>query len=221
MKQENNEQFDILGDAHQMTSIETPMRADAFLKTDEQKIEAIQEHFHNIMLELGLDMEDESLRGTPYRVAKMYVKEMFEGLNPNNKPRLAVFDNKYEYKKMLVESDISFNSACEHHFLPIIGKAHVGYVSSGKVIGLSKINRIVNYYARRPQVQERLSIQIFDELTTALETDNVIVIVEAEHTCISTRGVKDSTTRTTTAEYSGVFEEVEVRNEFYKMLNPK
>jgi GTP cyclohydrolase IA len=221
MKQENIEQFDILGDAHQMTSIDTPLRADAFLKTDEQKIEAIQEHFHNIMLELGLDMEDESLRGTPYRVAKMYVKEMFEGLNPNNKPRLAVFENKYEYQKMLVESDISFSSACEHHFLPIIGKAHVGYVSSGKVIGLSKINRIVNYYARRPQVQERLSIQIFDELTTALETNNVIVIVEAEHTCISTRGVNDKTTRTTTLEYSGVFEEVEVRNEFYKLLNPK
>ena len=221
MKQENIEQFDILGDAHQMTSIDTPLRADAFLKTDEQKIEAIQEHFHNIMLELGLDMEDESLRGTPYRVAKMYVKEMFEGLNPNNKPRLAVFENKYEYQKMLVESDISFSSACEHHFLPIIGKAHVGYVSSGNVIGLSKINRIVNYYARRPQVQERLSIQIFDELTTALETNNVIVIVEAEHTCISTRGVNDKTTRTTTLEYSGVFEEVEVRNEFYKLLNPK
>ena len=221
MNQENIEQFDILGDAHQMTSIDTPLRADAFLKTDEQKIEAIQEHFQNIMLELGLDMEDESLRGTPYRVAKMYVKEMFEGLNPNNKPRLAVFENKYEYQKMLVESDISFSSACEHHFLPIIGKAHVGYVSSGKVIGLSKINRIVNYYARRPQVQERLSIQIFDELTTALETNNVIVIVEAEHTCISTRGVNDKTTRTTTLEYSGVFEEVEVRNEFYKLLNPK
>ncbi|MDR9367197.1 MAG: GTP cyclohydrolase I FolE [Balneolaceae bacterium] len=221
MKQDLRDQFESFGDAHQMTSIETPIRKDAFLKTDHQKIEAIQEYFHKIMVELGLDMEDDSLKGTPYRVAKMYVKEMFAGLNPNNKPELSVFDNKYEYKKMLIESDIMLNSACEHHFLPIIGKAHVGYVSSGKVIGLSKINRIVDYYARRPQVQERLSLQIFNELQSVLQTNNVIVIVEAEHTCISTRGVNDKTSKTTTIEYSGVFEEADVRNDFYKMLTPK
>ncbi|NBC64981.1 MAG: GTP cyclohydrolase I FolE [Bacteroidetes bacterium] len=221
MKQDLIDQFESFGDAHQMSSVETPIRKDAFLKTDHQKIEAIQEYFHKIMVELGLDMEDDSLKGTPYRVAKMYVEEMFAGLNPNNKPELSVFDNKYEYKKMLIESDITFSSACEHHFLPIIGKAHVGYVSSGKVIGLSKINRIVNYYARRPQVQERLSLQIFNELKSVLQTKNVMVIVEAEHTCISTRGVNDKTSKTTTMEYSGVFEEADVRNDFYKMLTPK
>ena len=183
------EEIELLGDSHAMTSIETPLRADAFVKSDEAKIEAIQGYFQKIMEELGLDLEDDSLQGTPYRVAKMYVKEMFAGLDPKNKPKISVFDNKYEYNKMLIESDITFNSACEHHFLPIIGKAHVGYVSSEKVIGLSKINRIVDYYARRPQVQERLSMQIFNELKNALKTDNVIVVVEAEHMCVSTRGV--------------------------------
>ena len=217
----NLEKFELMGDAHQMTSADTPLRPDAFVKSDEEKIEAIQGYFHKIMEELGLDVTDDSLSGTPYRVAKMYVKEMFAGLDPKNKPKLSVFDNKYEYNKMLIESDITFNSACEHHFLPIIGKAHVGYVSSGKVLGLSKINRIVDYYGRRPQVQERMSMQIFAELKEALQTDNVIVVVEAEHMCVSTRGVNDKSSKTTTIEYGGVFEDNNVRNDFFKLINPK
>jgi len=215
------EEIELLGDSHAMTSPETPLRADAFVKSDEAKIEAIHGYFQKIMEELGLDLEDDSLKGTPYRVAKMYVKEMFAGLNPKNKPKLSVFDNKYEYNKMLIESDITFNSACEHHFLPIIGKAHVGYVSSGKVIGLSKINRIVDYYARRPQVQERMSMQIFNELKNALQTDNVIVVVEAEHMCVSIRGVNDKSSKTTTIEYAGVFDNDTVRSDFFKLINSK
>lgn len=215
------EEIELLGDSHAMTSPETPLRDDAFVKSDEAKIEAIQGYFQKIMEELGLDLEDDSLQGTPYRVAKMYVKEMFAGLNPKNKPKLSVFDNKYEYNKMLIESDITFNSACEHHFLPIIGKAHVGYVSSGKVIGLSKINRIVDYYARRPQVQERMSMQIFNELKNALQTDNVIVVVEAEHMCVSTRGINDKSSKTTTIEYAGVFDNDTVRSDFFKLINSK
>lgn len=221
MKDKIIEEIELIGDAHQMTSIETPLRDDAFVKSDDEKIEAIQGYFHKIMEELGLDLEDDSLKGTPYRVAKMYVKEIFAGLNPKNKPKLSVFDNKYEYNKMLIESDITFNSSCEHHFLPIIGKAHVGYVSSGKVIGLSKINRIVDYFARRPQVQERMSMQIFNELKNALETDNVIVVVEAVHMCVSTRGINDKSSKTTTIEYAGVFENDNVRNDFFKLINPK
>jgi GTP cyclohydrolase I len=214
----NLEKFELMGDAHQMTSADTPLRPDAFIKSDEEKIEAIKGHFHKIMEELGLDLNDDSLSGTPYRVAKMYVKELFAGLNPKNKPKLSVFDNKYQYNKMLIESDITFNSACEHHFLPIVGKAHVGYISSGKVIGLSKINRIVDYYARRPQVQERMSIQIFKELKDALKTRNVIVVVEAEHMCVSSRGVNDKSSKTTTIEYGGEFEDINVRNDFFKII---
>lgn len=211
-------QHEINGDNHLMTSIETPLRADAFEKSDDEKMQNIQKLFAGIMDELGLDLTDDSLKGTPYRVAKMYVKEIFQGLNPANKPSLSVFENKYEYGKMLVEKDITFASACEHHFLPITGKAHVGYISSGKVIGLSKINRVVEYYGRRPQVQERMTLQIFNELKEALATDSVIVVVEAEHLCVSTRGVNDKTSRTTTLEYGGQFESVELRNEFYKFI---
>lgn len=211
--------YECIGDAHQMTSVNTPLRKDAFVKKDEEKIERIAGHFRKIMEELGLDLEDDSLQGTPYRVAKMYVEEMFSGLNPKNKPKISIFDNKYAYDKMLIESHISFNSACEHHFLPIIGKAHIGYVSSGKVIGLSKINRIVDYYARRPQVQERMTLQIFKELTYALHTDSVIVVVEAEHTCVSTRGVKDKSSKTSTIEYAGVFDDINARNEFFSLIN--
>jgi GTP cyclohydrolase I len=221
MNIEINEKFELLGDAHQMTSADTPLRPDAFVKSDDEKIEAIQGYFHKIMEELGLDLNDDSLSGTPYRVAKMYVKEMFAGLNPKNKPKLSVFDNKYHYNKMLVESEITFNSACEHHFLPIVGKAHVGYISSGKVIGLSKINRIVDFYARRPQVQERMSIQIFKELKEALQTDNVIVVVEAEHMCVSSRGVNDKSSKTTTIEYGGVFEDIYLRSDFFKLIKLK
>ncbi|MEM7552262.1 MAG: GTP cyclohydrolase I FolE [Bacteroidota bacterium] len=211
-------EYEVNGDAHLMTSVETPLRKDAFEKSDNEKIQNIEKLFADIMEELGLDLEDDSLKGTPYRVAKMYVKEMFQGLNPENKPSLSVFDNKYQYNKMLVEKDITFSSACEHHFLPIIGKAHVAYISSGKVIGLSKINRIVEYYGKRPQVQERMTLQIFKELKEALDTEDVIVVVEAEHMCVSTRGVNDKTSRTTTLEYGGKFDNEGMRNEFYQLI---
>lgn len=215
---ENYERFDITGDNHIGTAIETPLRKDAFEKSDNEKIAIIQEHYKGIMETLGLDLDDDSLSGTPYRVAKMYVKELFSGLDPRNKPSLSVFDNKYEYNKMLVESDITFNSSCEHHFLPIIGKAHVGYISSGKVIGLSKINRVVQYYGRRPQVQERMTMQIFNELKSALQTEDVIVVVVAEHLCVSSRGVNDPSSKTTTIEFGGQFKDAQIRNDFFKLI---
>ena len=211
-------QHDENGENHIMTSIETPLREDAFNKTDEEKMANIEKLFGGIMEELGLDMTDDSLKGTPYRVAKMYVKEMFKGLNPENKPSLSIFDNKYQYDKMLVEKDITFTSACEHHFLPIVGKAHVAYISSGKVVGLSKINRIVEYYGKRPQVQERMTLQVFNDLKEALQTEDIIVVVEAEHLCVSTRGVNDKTSRTTTLEYGGKFMDQKLRDEFYQFI---
>lgn len=217
MKKEH-ENADNIGDNHIGTSADTPMRADAFVLSDDQKIEKIAVHYKEIMEILGLDLTDDSLSGTPYRVGKMYVKELFSGLNPKNKPKISVFDNKYQYNKMLIESQITFNSSCEHHFLPIIGVVHIGYISSGKVIGLSKMNRIVEYYGRRPQVQERMTIQIFNELKLALQTDDVMVVVEAEHLCVSTRGVNDKTSKTTTLEYGGQFEQEQIRNDFFKMV---
>lgn len=206
------------GENHIMTSVETPLRADAFDKTDEEKVANIEKLFGGIMEELGLDMTDDSLKGTPYRVAKMYVKEMFRGLSPENKPSFSVFDNKYQYNKMLVEKDVTFTSACEHHFLPIVGKAHIAYISSGRVVGLSKINRIVEYFGKRPQVQERMTLQIYNELKLALQTEDIIVVVEAEHLCVSTRGVNDKTSRTTTLEYGGQFMEQKLRDEFYQLI---
>ncbi|MFY8188921.1 MAG: GTP cyclohydrolase I FolE [Flavobacterium sp.] len=215
------ELYELIGDEHSMTSAETPLRPDAFDKSDDEKIENIQDHFYAIMEELGLDMTDDSLRGTPYRVAKMFVQEIFGGLNPANKPKISVFENSYHYDKMLVEANIEFNSTCEHHFLPIVGKAHIAYVSSGKVIGLSKLNRIVDYYARRPQVQERMIMQIFNELKEVLDTENVMVVVEAAHLCVSSRGIKDSTSYTSTIQYGGVFEQKEMRNDFFHLIGNK
>lgn len=210
--------YELIGDNHQMTSAETPLRADAFDKSDAEKMATIEKHFHIIMEEMGMDMTDDSLQGTPHRVAKMFIQEIFSGLNPANKPKISVFDNSYNYDKMLVEANISFNSTCEHHFLPIVGKAHIGYVSSGKVIGLSKLNRIVDYYSRRPQVQERLIMQIFNELKTVLETDNVIVVMEATHLCVSSRGIKDESSYTSTIQYGGIFDEKENRNDFFNLI---
>ena len=209
------------GDNHVMTSIETPMIDGAFDNTDEEKMAIIEKHFRTIMETLGLDLNDDSLNGTPHRVAKMFVKEIFSGLNPANKPKISVFDNKFEYNRMLIESDISFNSTCEHHFLPIVGKAHVAYVSSGKVIGLSKLNRIVDYFARRPQVQERMTRQIFNELKAILETESVMIVVAAEHLCVSSRGIQDKTSITTTIEYGGMFEDKQYREDFYKLIANK
>lgn len=211
-------QHELNGNNHIFTSADTPLREDAFVKSDEEKMVNIEKLFGGIMEELGLDLTDDSLKGTPYRVAKMYVKELFQGLNPENKPSLSVFENKYQYNKMLVEKDITFSSACEHHFLPIVGKAHIAYISSGKVIGLSKLNRIVEYYGKRPQVQERMTLQIFNELKHSLKTEDVIVVVEAEHLCVSTRGVNDKTSRTTTLEYGGKFSNTDLRNEFHQLI---
>ncbi|WP_396194273.1 GTP cyclohydrolase I FolE [Flavobacterium sp.] len=215
------ELFELIGDNHQMTSADTPLRIDAFDKSDEEKKKVIEHHFYQIMEELGLDMTDDSLRGTPHRVAKMFIDEIFSGLNPANKPKISVFDNSYQYDKMLVEADISFNSTCEHHFLPIIGKAHIGYVSSGKVIGLSKLNRIVDYYSRRPQVQERLIMQIFNELKTVLDTESVIVVMEAKHLCVSSRGIEDESSYTSTIQYGGIFNDKENRNDFFNLIREK
>lgn len=198
-------------------SPDTPLRKDAFDLTDEQKISAISDHIKGIMNTLGLDLEDDSLKGTPGRVARMFVKEIFSGLNPKNKPVITLFDNKYKYNQMLVEKNITLYSNCEHHFVPIIGKVHIAYISSGKVIGLSKINRLVQYYARRHQVQERMTIQIANELKSVLQTQDVAVVIDASHLCVSSRGIRDTSSSTITFEYSGVFLELGRRNEFLKL----
>ena len=212
-------QIDEMGDQHVMTAIETPRREDAFLLSDEEKIEQIEEKFRDIMNIMGLDLTDDSLQGTPHRVAKMYIKEIFSGLNPANKPAVKLFENKYQYKEMLVERNITFYSNCEHHFVPIIGKAHVAYISGGKVIGLSKLNRIVQFFAKRPQVQERLTIQIAEELKRVMETEDVAVLIDAVHLCVSSRGVQDFNSATVTSSYSGAFNNEATRNEFLKYVN--
>ena len=203
-----------VGDDHAGYSLETPTIDSAIAISDEKKIEAIAEKFGDIMDILGLDRADDSLQGTPLRVAKMYVQEVFQGLNPKNKPEAKLFENKYRYNQMLVEKDITVHSYCEHHFVPILGKAHVAYISNGKVIGLSKINRIVKYFSKRPQVQERLTEQIAAELKIALGTEDVAVFIDASHFCVSTRGVEDSASSTITSHYSGKFNSEKVRNEF-------
>ncbi|MGZ4042410.1 MAG: GTP cyclohydrolase I FolE [Bacteroidia bacterium] len=215
----NNYLIDDIGDNHVGTSLETPLRDDAFKMSDKKKMEKISFHFKEIMETLGLDLTDDSLAGTPERVAKMYVKEIFSGLNPANKPEIALFDNKYKYNQMLVEKNITLFSNCEHHFVPIIGKAHVAYISSGKIIGLSKLNRIVQYFSQRPQVQERLTMQIANEIKALLGTDDVAVVIDAAHLCVSSRGVKDSNSSTVTAEYSGKFLEESVKSEFLKFID--
>ncbi len=209
---------DEIGDDHIMTSVETPMHADAFKLSDDEKMAKIEHHFREIMHTMGLDLTDDSLKGTPHRVAKMYVKEIFSGLNPANKPKVALFDNKYRYYDMLVEKDITFYSNCEHHFVPIIGRAHIAYISSGRVIGLSKLNRIVQYFAKRPQVQERLTMQIAHELRDILGTDDVAVVIDAKHLCVSSRGVQDVNSSTVTAYYGGSFKDDSKKNEFLKYL---
>ena len=213
--------IDEVGDNHLMTSEETPLRADAFELSDEEKIERIEEHFKQIMDTLGLDLRDDSLKGTPRRVAKMYVKEIFGGLNPADAPKASTFENKYNYSEMLVEKDITVYSTCEHHFLPIVGKAHVAYFSDGKVIGLSKMNRIVEYYAKRPQVQERLTIQVVKHLQKYLGTENVACVIDAKHLCVNSRGIKDIQSSTVTSEFGGNFKDPDVRKEFLNYLQMK
>ncbi|MFD2201574.1 GTP cyclohydrolase I FolE [Shivajiella indica] len=212
--------IDEIGDEHLGTSAETPLREDAFEMDDELKMELIEKHFREIMHILGLDLTDDSLKGTPRRVAKMYVKEIFSGLNPKNMPDAKLFENKYKYNEMLVEKDITFYSNCEHHFVPIHGKAHVAYISNGHVIGLSKINRIVQYFAKRPQVQERLTMQIGNAFKEILGTEDVAVILDAHHMCVSSRGIQDVNSSTVTSFYSGKFEKDEnTRKEFMSYIN--
>ena len=208
-----------IGDNHVATSIETPMREDAFVLSDAEKIAKIESHFREIMLTLGLDLTDDSLRGTPKRVAKMYVEEIFNGLNPANEPKIALFENKFGYNEMLIEKNISFYSNCEHHFVPIMGKTHIAYISSGQVIGLSKLNRIVQYFAKRPQVQERLTMQIAKYLQKVLKTEHVAVFIDAKHLCVSSRGVKDDATSTITSYYGGKFQEESANREFLDSLH--
>lgn len=214
----SNFSIEEIGDEHLYTGLETPMKADAFLLTDDQKKVKIAALFGQIMDVLGLDLEDDSLKGTPKRVAKMYIDEIFSGLNPENKPKIALFENKYQYNQMLVEKNITFYSNCEHHFVPIFGKAHIAYISSGKVIGLSKLNRIVQYYSKRPQVQERLTNQIGEELKAILGTEDVAVIIDAKHLCVSSRGIKDESSSTVTVFYSGAFNKQEKINELQSYI---
>lgn len=203
---------------HSRDTYETPLRADAFVMSDDEKIKKIQHHFTEIMQALGLDLTDDSLRDTPERVAKMYVNEVFSGLNPDNKPKAALFENRYKYDQMLVEKNMTFYSNCEHHFVPIFGKAHVAYISTGKVIGLSKLNRIVQYFAKRPQVQERMTVQIAKELQSVLKTEDVAVLIDANHLCVSSRGVQDNHSATVTSFYGGKFQDEATRREFLSYI---
>jgi GTP cyclohydrolase IA len=211
----HNEDFqEEIGNNHIATSATNPIRKDAFDISDEQKIELIKKDVENILKTLGMDMTDDSLNGTPNRVAKMFVKEIFGGLNPNKKPKPSTFKNNYKYGEMLVEKNITVYSTCEHHLLPIVGRAHVAYISNGTVIGLSKMNRIVEYYSKRPQVQERLTMQIVQEMQIALGTDNVACVIDAKHLCVNSRGIKDIESSTVTSEFGGLFKEPQTRREF-------
>jgi GTP cyclohydrolase I len=212
------EQLGDLDHDHPFNSAETPLRADAFERSDAEKIEAIEQKVWDILHLLGMDLTDDSLKGTPKRVAKMFVNEIFGGLHPDRKPSASTFDNKYKYGQMLVEKNITVYSTCEHHLLPIVGKAHVAYISNGTVVGLSKMNRIVDYFAKRPQVQERLTIQIVQELQKILNTDNVACVIDAKHLCVNSRGIRDISSSTVTAEFGGLFNNKETKREFLDYL---
>lgn len=215
----NTENIDEYGDNHVGSSADTPLRADAFELSDSDKIESIKKDVKNILTTLGMDLTDDSLKGTPNRVAKMFVKEIFGGLNPANKPKASVFDNKYKYGEMLVEKNITLYSTCEHHLLPIVGRAHVAYISNGTVVGLSKMNRIVDFYAKRPQVQERLNIQIVKELQEVLGTDDVACVIDAKHLCVNSRGIRDIESSTVTSEFGGQFKNKDTKREFLDYIN--
>ena len=216
MKDKVNEN---IGEDHVLTSINTPLVKDAFAKSDAEKIEIIKGHFEKIMETLGLDLNDDSLAGSPERVAKMYVAEIFSGLNPLNEPKVSLFENSYKYKGMLVEKNIELYSLCEHHFVPIVGKVHVAYFANDNVIGLSKINRIVQHFAKRPQVQERLTVQIVEKLKEILGTDNVACVIDAKHLCVNMRGVRDTKSSTITSRYSGIFNQNDNKTEFLKHVS--
>lgn len=207
-----------MGDDHVGSSADTPLRDDAFDLSDAEKRAVIEDHFRSIMDVMGLDLTDDSLQGTPRRVAKMFVNEIFSGLHPDNKPKLSTFENKYQYGEMLVEKNITLYSTCEHHFLPIVGKAHIAYISKGNVIGLSKLNRIVDYYAKRPQVQERLTMQIVRDLQEALGTKDVACVIDAKHLCVNSRGIRDIQSSTVTSEFGGKFKDSDTRKEFLNYI---
>ena len=210
----NIEKFDTIGDNHIGTSTETPIRPDAFKLSTDEKIDIIKDDVQHIMETLGLDLSDDSLKGTPNRVAKMFVNEIFGGLDPAKKPKASTFENKYKYGEMLVEKNITLYSTCEHHFLPIVGRAHVAYISNGTVVGLSKMNRIVDYFAKRPQVQERLTMQIVEELQKVLNTKDVACVIDAKHLCVNSRGIRDIESSTVTSEFGGKFKEKDTKREF-------
>ncbi|WP_369999540.1 GTP cyclohydrolase I FolE [Winogradskyella sp.] len=211
--------IDAMGDNHIGSSSDTPMRSDAFKLSDKEKVDIIKDDVRHIMETLGLDLKDDSLKGTPSRVAKMFVNEIFGGLDPDKKPKASTFSNKYQYGEMLVEKNITVYSTCEHHLLPIVGKAHVAYISNGSVVGLSKMNRIVDYFAKRPQVQERLTIQIVRELQSVLNTEDVACVIDAKHLCVNSRGIRDVDCSTVTSEFGGKFKEKEMRREFLDYIN--
>ncbi len=211
--------IDEIGENHIATSAQNPVRIDAFELSDEEKIESIKKDVANILHTLGMDLTDDSIKGTPNRVAKMFVKELFGGLNPDKQPSASTFENNYKYGEMLVEKNITVYSTCEHHLLPIIGRAHVAYISNGRVIGLSKMNRIVDFYAKRPQVQERLTMQIVQELQLALGTDDVACVIDAKHLCVNSRGIRDIESSTVTSEFGGRFKEEAMRKEFLNYIS--
>lgn len=219
LEQTLEEQFEDRGNDHVGSAEDTPLRQDAFVLEDAEKIRRIEGNVREILLTLGLDLDDDSLKGTPKRVAKMFVKELFGGLHPDRRPKSSTFENKYKYGQMLVEKNITLYSTCEHHLLPIVGKAHVAYISNGTVVGLSKMNRIVDYYAKRPQVQERLNIQIVKELQKVLGTEDVACLIDAKHLCVNSRGIRDIESSTVTAEYGGKFKDEAVRKEFLEYVN--
>lgn len=212
------DRIDEIGDNHVGTSAKTPLRADAFAISDEEKILRIQQSIKDILHTLGMDLEDDSIKGTPKRVAKSFVNELFMGLNPKNKPGTSTFQNNYNYGEMLVEKNIIVYSTCEHHLLPIVGRAHIAYISTGEVIGLSKMNRIVEFYSKRPQVQERLTMQVVQAMQEALGTDDVACIIDAKHLCVNSRGIKDIESSTVTSEFGGKFKAKETKNEFLEYI---
>ena len=213
------EDLDLIDSDHKNFSIETPLRKDAFELSDQEKISIIQKNVKEILYTLGMDITDDSLKGTPKRVAKAYVNELFGGLNPENMPVGSTFNNKYKYSEMLVEKNITVFSTCEHHLLPIYGKAHVAYFSNSNVIGLSKMNRIVDYFSRRPQVQERLTIQVVKALQEILKTDDVACVIDAKHMCVNSRGIKDKDCSTVTGEFGGKFKDQSVKREFLDYIS--
>lgn len=182
---------------------------------DEQKVDKIAKHFEEIMKILGLDLANDSLRETPKRVAKMYVNELFSGLNDDTFPKITTIDNEMDYDQMIVARNVGIMSVCEHHFVTIDGRATIAYIPGEKVIGLSKLNRIAKFFSRRPQVQERLTKQIADCLELVLETENVAVHIEAKHYCLVSRGVEDTLSTTVTCELRGDFKRLpQTRGEF-------